>query len=295
MSITQNNEFFGYLGSDKVGFSLKNMFISMFASETQKALITKVQPSAYNNFDLGSDGIVYAVAISKKDQIRKITSVGENIYEQKFFGEYVYDKNNVMIVPYYNDIAVDSTGLIYVCETNSKTIYQYDQKGNSISTFGGSGDTRGYFSMPVALDVDDDGRVYVLDSERGNIQIFEQTYFMEQVSKALTYFENGRYDDANSVLNEIVELNSSYAFAHDVLGTIELKKKNYVKAMEHFEISGNQEDYGTAYGKLLHDKITDNFGIVAIAVIVAVFAVAIGLGKFKKLTDKWNRELFHID
>ena len=149
--------------------------------------------------------------------------------------------------------------------------------------------------MPVALDIDADGRVYVLDSERGNIQIFEQTYFMEQVSKALTYFENGRYDDANSVLNEIVELNSSYAFAHDVLGTIELKKKNYSKAMEHFEISGNQEDYGTAYGKLLHDKITDNFGIVAIAVIVAVFAIAIGLGKFKKLADKWNRELFHID
>ena len=34
MSITQKNEFFGYLGSDKVGFSLKNMFINMFASET---------------------------------------------------------------------------------------------------------------------------------------------------------------------------------------------------------------------------------------------------------------------
>ena len=295
MSITQKNEFFGYLGSDNVGFSLKNMFINMFASETQKALITKVQPSAYNNFDLGSDGIVYAVANSRKDQIKKITSVGENIYEEKFFGEYVYDKNNVMIVPYYNDIAVDDSGLIYVCETNSKTIYQYDQKGNSISTFGGSGDTRGYFSMPVALDIDAKGRVFVLDSERGNIQIFEQTYFMEQVSLALTYFENGRYDDANSVLNQIVELNSSYAFAHDVLGTIELKKKNYSKAMEHFEISGNQEDYGTAYGKLLHDKITDNFGIVAIAVIVAVFAIAIGLGKFKKIADKWNRELFHID
>lgn len=294
MSITQNNEFFGYLGSSKVKFSLKNMFINMFASETQKALLTKVQPSAYNNFDLGNDGIVYAVSNSKESQIKKITSVGENIYEEKFYGEYVYDKNNIMIVPFYNDISVDETGLIYVCETNSKTIYQYDQKGNSISSFGGAGETAGYFSMPTAIDVADNGNVYVLDAERGNIQIFVQTYFMQQVSKALMLFENGKYTEAEKVLNNIVELNSSYAFAHDVLGTIELKKKNYKDAMKHFEISGNQEDFGIAYGKQMHEKITANFALVAVGVIVLFFAIAIGIAKFKKLSDKWNKELFHI-
>ena len=294
MSITQDNEFMGYFGSEDVPFSLSNMLVNLFASDIQKKKLTKVQPSSYNNFTLGSDGLVYAIANKQSGQIKKITSVGENIYEEKFYGEYVYNNSNVLVAPSYADIAVDKNGIIFVCEANSRKIYQYDRKGNSIAVFGGEGTTEGYFAMPTAIDVDRDGRVYVLDSDRGAVQVFTSTKFMSQVLEALNLFENGEYDRAYEAWNEIVRLNAGYPLAHDMLGTIEYKRKNYTAAMEHFEISGNQEEYGKAYGERMHDLITQNFALVAIGIIVVVLAAAWGLGKLKKLVDKWNRQLFHI-
>ncbi len=294
MSITQDNEFLGYFGSEDIPFSLSNMLVNMFASDIQKQKLTKVQPSSYNNFALGADGLVYAVANKSTGQIKKITSVGENIYEEKFYGEYVYNQSNVLVAPTYADVAVDKNGIIFVCESNSRKIYQYDRKGNSIAVFGGEGTTEGYFTMPVAVDVDTAGHVFVLDSDRGVVQVFSSTKFMSQVLAALSLFENGDYDRAYEAWNEIVRLNAGYPLAHDMLGTIEFKRKNYTAAMEHFEISGNQEDYGEAYGERMHDLITKNFALVAIGLIVLVFVVAWALGRLKKTVDKWNRELFHI-
>ena len=270
------------------------MLVNLFASDIQKQKLTKVQPSSYNNFALGADGLVYAVANKSTGQIKKITSVGENIYEEKFYGEYVYNQSNVLVPPNYADVAVDQNGIIFVCESNSRKIYQYDRKGNSIAVFGGEGTTEGYFSMPVAVDVNAEGHVFVLDSDRGAVQVFSSTAFMGQVLDALNLFENGKYDEAYAAWNEIVRLNAGYPLAHDMLGTIEYKRKNYTAAMEHFEISGNQEDYGEAYGEQMHDLITKNFAVVAIGLIVVVLAAAWGLGKLKKVVDKWNRQLFHI-
>lgn len=295
MSITQENSFMGYLGSADVPFSLTNMLVNIFASDIQKQLLTKVQPSAYNNFALGDDGIVYAVANDDTAQIKKITSVGENIYEEKFYGEYVYNQSNAMVAPIYNDIAVDKNGIIFVSETNSRKIYQYDRQGNSISVFGGEGATEGYFSMPAALDIDSNGRVFVLDSDRGEIQIFAKTQFMSQVLDAIDLFENGLYDEAGEAWNEIIRLNSGYPLAHDMLGAIEFKQKNYRASMEHYKLSGNQEEYGEAYGKLMHETFTKNFAWVALSVIAGVFLIAWLLSKAKKTADKWNRQLFNID
>ena len=64
--------------------------------------------------------------------------------------------------------------------------------------------------------------------------------------------------------------------------------------MEHYRVSGNQELYGDAYGKQVHELVTKNFGWFAVGLIVLVFAGAWALGKLKKQTDKWNRELFRI-
>lgn len=295
MTITQDNVFMGYLGSAKVPFSLTNLLVNMFASDVQKQMITKVQPSAYNNFTLGDDGIVYASANDKTAQIKKITSVGENIYEEKFYGEYVFNQNNVLVAPIYNDIAVDKNGIIFVAETNSRKIYQYDRKGNSISVFGGEGTTEGYFSMPAAIDIDDEGRLYVLDSDRGEIQVFSETKFMTKVLGAINLFENGEYAKAETAWNEIVSLNAGYPLAYDMLGDIVYKQKDYKQAMEYYELSGNQEKHGEAYGKLMHKTFTKNFALVAITVIAGVFLLFFGLSRFKKLADKWNRQLFHIE
>lgn len=294
MSITQDNEFLGYFGAEDLPFSLSNMLVSMFASDIQKQKLTKKQPSAYNNFTLGSDGLVYAVANKSTGQIKRITSVGENIYKEQFYGEYVFNQSNVLVAPTYTDVAVDDRGIIFVCETNSRKIYQYDRKGNSVSVFGGAGTTEGYFSMPVAIDLNSQGQVFVLDADRGQVQVFAPTRFMAQVLEALNLFENGEYDKAYDAWYEIFRLNAGYPLAHNMLGTIEFKRKNYREAMEHFEIANNQEDYGKAYGELLHDLFTRNFAWVAIGLIVLVFAGAWGLGRLKKLVDKWNRQLLHI-
>lgn len=146
MTIDAENAFKGYVGANELGFSLTRILIRMFASREQQSKLLKEEPPAYNSFDIGDDGMVYATTVEGKTsgQIRKINAVGKNIFPEKAYGEtYFNEHTNVYNNPRFIDVAVGAGGLVYVLEGYSSQVYAYDPEGNLLAVFGGEGKVKG--------------------------------------------------------------------------------------------------------------------------------------------------------
>ena len=288
MSISRDNTFQGYIGSADVPFSLKNLFVRLFASEMQKRLITKAQPDQYNSFAVGGDGLLYAVSYGRADQIHRITSVGEDTYPKGSYGESVYDNDNELVLPNFTDIAVSGDGILYAAETHSRQIYQYDQKGQLISVFGGEGNNRGHFVSPAAVDLDAQGRLYVLDAGASNIQILQPTDFMVRVIEATKLYEQGDYAQSLAAWTSVTDIHESYPLAYNAIAKIRYKDKDYAGAMTAYRIAGNQEGYGEACDKNRRDWILEHFALVCILLAAALLLAAAGIVRVKRWADRMN-------
>ena len=68
-------------------------------------------------------------------------------------------------------IDIDSSGNIYIADTNNNRIVKIDPVGNVIATWGGLGTENGKFNSPIGIAIDD-GIVYVADTGNNRIQKF---------------------------------------------------------------------------------------------------------------------------
>lgn len=72
------------------------------------------------------------------------------------------------------NMASDTRGDLYVGNVTSGRIIKLDQDGHFLGAFGKLGGGFGQFGRPRGIAVDDQGRIYVVDVEHQNIQIFDK-------------------------------------------------------------------------------------------------------------------------
>jgi sugar lactone lactonase YvrE len=70
-------------------------------------------------------------------------------------------------------VAVDSSNNVYVTDNGNNRIQKFDQNGNYLLQWGGSGNGNGKFSYPSGIAVDSNNNVYVADSFNQRIQKFD--------------------------------------------------------------------------------------------------------------------------
>lgn len=77
-------------------------------------------------------------------------------------------------------IAVNSEGYVYVIESGKDRVHKFDENGQKILSFGGTGTGPGQFNMPGTLNVpigiaiDKDDNVYVCDEDNNRVQKFDE-------------------------------------------------------------------------------------------------------------------------
>ena len=136
-------------------------------------------PTHHANVYVDPRGFIYTVSpLSQKDQIKKLNSIGNNVYTtaEKAFGERER-RGNQIVNPQFVDVTVDEQGIVSALDFNSGRIYQYDQSANLLAIFGGRGSQRGRFELPQSLAVGREGKIFVLDANRNNVQVFRPTEF----------------------------------------------------------------------------------------------------------------------
>lgn len=154
MMIDADNQFKGFVGANYLPFSLKRVFVRLFATEEQKQKLEVEEAPPYTNFMIGHDGMLYAVAATSLEKIKKLNVSGKNVFPADYTTEQLYDSDGLPVDTNFVDITVDDHDVISVLEQTSGRIYQYDQEGNLLSVFGGLGDKRGYFRIPVLIAAD---------------------------------------------------------------------------------------------------------------------------------------------
>ncbi len=286
-----NNHFKGYVAPTRLEFSFKDVLIRIFASPEQKEQLAKRLPPAHSNFVITDDGMIYATTLrAKTEQIKKMTTLGENIYpEDGFFGEEIDEYGN-KIEPAFVDLTVDENGIITALESSTCRLYQYDQEGNLLTVFGGRGTYRGKFLFPTSVVHDNEGNIYVLDSRMNNIQIFRPTKFIKTVHTALSLYYDGKYQEAIEPWKEILKVGPNYYVAHKGMGKAYMKQEKWNQSMKAYKLADDKEGYSDSFAERRHQNFREYFGWIVLAVVVAIIAIIRFVRYLKKLSDKYIRE-----
>lgn len=302
MAIDGNGGFRGYYGQTNIGYDLVEALLRIFASEEQRAFVTKRLASSYLNLTLGDDGMIYATSMEREEgEIKELNSIGNNIYRKyktvgnsirnpitdfinnkvlksvvagnSFkFGEYFND-NGEYIEPIFADICVDSEGVVTVIERLNGKVYQYDQSGNMLVAFGGYGEKSGTFTSPSAIDVDSKGNLLILDRINCNLQVFEPTEFINLVHEATSLFNNGNYNDSYEKWRKVLSIDENYDLAHVGIAKTYYKQEQYKLSMEESKLVGDRDVYTMAFDEYKYVVLRAYFVpiiLIALAIIVAV-------------------------
>jgi len=71
------------------------------------------------------------------------------------------------------DVAVDTSGNVYVADTFGNRIQKFDSEGTYLGQWGSPGSSDGEFDYPFGIATDDDDNVYVADKDNDRIQKFD--------------------------------------------------------------------------------------------------------------------------
>lgn len=290
MKMNSKNEFLNYMGAMNVDFSLTRLLIRTFGTKAQQESTEKVEPTAYNNFCIGADGNIYGVlSDGTSGQIRRLNSVGENTYPEKDYGFMFFEQGSLYPTePTFKDIAVDKNGIVTVIDKNTGLIYQYDTEGNLLTTFGGKGSRKGMFDVPVSIVVDEAGRLYVLDNNANNIQVFAPTSFIDLVHEAIILQAGGYYEESKSYWEDVLDIDSNYSLAHKAIGKILFKEGKYKESMDHYKQADDTEGYSNSFSENRHNFFRDYFFLLIVIILVAVIIIGKVFVTIKRKADKWS-------
>ena len=295
--------FRGFFGRTRIKFNLARVLARLLASKAQRRRMQRVRPAPLRNMYLDAWGFIYAVSpVLPRDQIQRLNSIGENVYgevgtrtgaghlwdkllgkEGITFGEtevkWRWDGPRNMNVPFtlyamFMDVAVDELGIVSVIDGQKNLIYQYDQAGNLLAIFGGTGLSEGAFAQPVSIVAGTEGHLYVLDAGRDSIQIFRPTALMRLIHQASHEYFDGKYDEAAALWGQIAQYNTNFALAHSGLGKALMRQERFAEAMQEYRYAENKYGYSDAFREYRYVWMRSHFNLLGLG-LIALLAVAI--------------------
>jgi tetratricopeptide (TPR) repeat protein len=139
----------------------------------------------------------------------------------------------------------------------------------------------GYFRRPSAIE-HYGHELYVLDSIDCSITAFVPTQFGDLVYTAIEEFDKGHYEESGDAWQEVMNQNGNYDLAYIGIGRALLRQERYHESMKYFELKYDADNYSKAFKQYRKEWVEENIAIIVI-VILALFLIPLGIGKFKAL------------
>lgn len=293
--LNTEGEFLGFYGRNEVEVTADVLFQAMlrkFASEEQRAKMSNFIPIEFSRFDVDSTGFIYTIngyssTPKTSSMIRKLNPLGENILSNEYhtWGD---EPEGEKFLTNYVDIAADEDGFIYALDSYNGRVFMYDNTGFQIAIFGGAGTQLGTFSTAAAIDTMGE-RVLVLDSQKNNITTFQRTDFGKLLVDGLTFYNQGKMDEALPYFKELVRMDANFFYAYYAMAETYYDMGDYKQSKEYSLLSQeSQEVYSKAKKMMRNDWIRDHFTAVFLLVILA----ALGLMASSKVVAVKQRERY---
>ena len=243
-----DGEFLGYLGINSVELSLRSIIFGFLLKDFDGA---SDKPSAPTNVALGLKGSILSTNVNVAETFKRLNITGINTLQATT----TYPTVTLA------DIIMNDEGYIYMVGEQGE-VYEYDSKGNLLFTFNtydfAQTKSLGLTSKPSGICLDSTGNIYILDSSYTNIQIYQKTVFVDLVHKAVSLYNEGRYEESKPYWLEIQRQNTSFSLAHTALGSTLAKEGKYQEALKEFELAKDYAGYSQAYWEIRNAAIQSN-------------------------------------
>ncbi len=304
--LSGEGDFTGFIGAQKVTYSLVQMIWRRFQTKEQRQAQEKNIATAYNNITVDDNGFVYVTTNSTKlddmtqqlgaitsktatySPVKKLNSQGVEIMKRNGFfdpgGEVVIDAKDVSQI---TDVAMGQEGSWTILDQSRSRLFTYDQNGNLLFAFGDKGDQLGNGESFVGMTyqiVDGQYRLVVLDNAQNGykITIYTPTKYCDTVISALRNQNEHNYSASITYWQEVLTQNNNFDLAYIGIGKALFNQGKYEEAQQMLSNAYETENYSMAFKELRKEIISRwllPMAIVLVAVMLLVFKL---LGKAKK-------------
>ena len=294
MQFSSDGQFQGFFAANKRHLSLIERIQELIFTEEQKAQLLNRTSRPIENIDITDRDLLCTVtqdagittewreaAAKVENRIKIHNMAGANILAAS---EDIRDEWNFV------DVASAKNGFTYTLSYTG-VISEYDSGGNLIFTFGGrsmSSDRSGLFSLAAAIDIDDDGFIYVLDKERGIVQVFYPTDYAALTHEATKILNKGDYAESEEIWKSILNLNGMSRIAHIGYGKSLMHQGDFKAALTEFKIANDKEGYSDAFWEIRNEIINSVLPYLLIGLIILFVVVSI----YKAIAKKKGIKLF---
>ncbi len=265
--------FLGYFGANSTEISFGEKLKRLTYTQEQLNMLKRNVPSTPTSLAMDERGLVYTVTTGSEG-VKRLSMSGLNIMDPVHWGF----QNAI-------DVAVGKEETIFVVNELGY-IMEYTRDGRVLFYFGGEDLDRtrtGLFVSTVAVDVDGEGRLYVLDRDKAQVQRFEITEYASLVHQALSLYQEGLYAPSQEPWEKVIRLNSMFDYAQMGLGKAYYKLERYGDALKAFRLGGDKAGYSDAYWEVRNAWAQEH--VLALIFILAALIAAAKLWKFLK--RKW--------
>ena len=290
-TMNKDGDFCGFVGATKVTSSVTEVLVQIFGTAAQKSKIENKQPAPASNLYV-VDNMVYSTVVPSSTEpdpkrITKINVVGSDLFPD---GDYVISSYSTEeqenIETNYVDICVDEYGIVTVLDNELGYIMQLNQLGDIIAVFGGKSNRQGQFLLPTAMDINPTNhRIYVADSLKGSIQVFEPTKFINLVHEASAMYYEGLYSESVSLWEEVASIDETYDLAHVGIAESIYGDGYNLQAMEKFEYAWNYEGYDKAFSDFRLSLFRYYFAPIVLSIFALIVLIAYGFIALKRRSD----------
>ncbi len=274
ISPTDGGTFLGYFGTNYAAKSLTTIIYRAILTDEQRAKMVSNIPATPTNLTIDEKGLIYTVTRGNENEtLKRLNIAGTNMLR--------ITEDTYADTP--TSVAAGNHDNVYVADQQGY-IFEYNNEGEMIFVFGGPDDGSqrvGLSTMVSGIAVDNQDWIYVLDSDKAQIQIYTPTEFTNLLHNALYLYSKGRYTEAKAPLTEILKMNSMFDYANKAMGRCYFREENYDEAMRYARLAKDKAGYSDAFWEIRNVWLKDNI-IPLIIALVALFAVI----KILKVIDK---------
>ena len=296
--LSNEGDFTGFIGVQKVTYSLMDMIWRRFQSREERQTAAKNLAIPYNNITVDNEGFVYVTtntndleelgnqysSIRSKSAsyspVKKLNSAGTEIMKRNGF----FDPGGEVAVMFPTDVsqiidvAVGKEGSWTLLDKKRSRMFTYDQNGNLLFAFGDMGDQLGNGEDFVAMTYQIINDVYYLllldNSTSGyRITVYSPTPYYDTIISALKNQNDHNYSESIFYWQDLLTQNNNFDLAYIGIGKALFSQGKYEEAQEMLSAAYETDYHDKAFVEIRKAIIQKYLLWIVLAVIAVIVLV----------------------
>lgn len=271
--------FYGANRTEVTGKGVWDYFWKRFTNKEMRKYMTNNVPAGITSFDIDKDSFIYTCNNSltqNTDAIKKVNAAGNNLFAdmELYIGDAPTPNYSDQPKNSYVDIDITDDGLINCLDYTTGRIFQYDEECSLLFITGSTGNQLGTFSQVSALESTAEN-LYVVDSQKNSITVFNETKFGSIVHEAVRLYNDGYYDEALEPWYEVLKRDGNYRHAYVGISSALINRGEYRTAMKYAKLADAQWLYNRAFEGWREEFINEHFALITGGVVFLVILLIV--------------------